>query len=267
MEAYRDNESYGRFADIYERLMADVPYDEWTGRIMELLAEGDIRGGLCADLACGTGSITRRLLAKGFDMIGIDISEEMLRIAREREMTLKGSDINKDTEEERQEILYLQQDIRSFELYGTVRAVICACDSINYILRPDEVEQVLSLVNNYLDPGGMLILDFHTPYYFSEVLGEETITEVDDDMALIWENEERGNGEHISWLTVFTKEKDESYSRFEEEHLQRGYTIDEMRKLAENAGLKEIHFYDGYSALDVREDSERIVMTARENGK
>ena len=252
MEESTGYESYGRFAGIYERLMADVPYDEWTERITELLAGADIDKGLCADLACGTGSITRRLADRGFDMIGIDLSDEMLQVARE-----KGPE----------EILYIRQDIREFELYGTVRAIVCACDSINYILEPEEVEQVFRLVNNYLDPGGMLVMDFHTPYYFSEVLAENTISDIDEDVALIWENEELDDGVHASCLTVFERQEKGLYSRFDEEHLQRGYSMEEMRMLAEKAGLRDVHFYDGYSAKAAGEKSERIVMTAREKGK
>jgi len=252
MEESTGYESYGRFAGIYERLMADVPYDEWAKRITELLGEAGIGKCLCADLACGTGSITRRLAAGGFDMIGIDLSDEMLQVARE-----KGPG----------EILYIRQDIREFELYGTVGAIVCACDSINYILDPSGVEQVFRLVNNYLDPGGMLVLDFHTPYYFSEVLSGDTISDVDDDVALIWENEELDDGVHASCLTVFERQENGSYSRFDEEHLQRGYSMEEMLRFAENAGLRDVHFYDGYSAGAAGADSERIVMTARENGK
>ena len=258
MEERKGYDSYGGFAALYDRLMSDVPYDEWTDRILELLAGAGISEGLCADLACGTGSITRRLADRGFDMIGIDLSGEMLQVAGEREEEQQAS---------RPPVLYLQQDIRSFELYGTVRAMVCACDSINYILETEEVEQVLRLVNNYLDPGGMLVMDFHTPYYFREVLGEETISDIDEDVALIWENEELEDGCHASSLTIFQQLEDGTYSRTDEEHIQRGYTMEEMRRLAENAGLKDVHFYDGYSREAAGPESERIVMTAVECGK
>ena len=252
--------SYEAFAEVYEALMDNVPYDMWCGRIRKLLTDAGIRDGIVAELGCGTGSMTRRLAEAGYDMIGIDLSPEMLDAAREAE--------NEETpSQSKKEILYLNQDMRSFELYGTVRAVICVCDSINYVTDPGEVQEVLRLVNNYLDPEGLLILDFHTPYYYREVLGDCSIAETREDLAMIWENEEGEDGIHRLFLTVFREEEDGRYTRFEELHEQRGYTQEEMRALAEAAGLTEVHFHDDYSDSPVNGQSERIVMTAREHGK
>ena len=136
-------EAYTGFAQVYDDFMDNVPYEEWCGYVCGILEEYGIRDGLVLDLGCGTGRMTRLLRRRGYDMIGVDLSGEMLEIAREAE----GEDTS---------ILYLQQDMREFELYGTVRAVVCLCDSLNYILDPDELRRVFALVNNYLDPGGIL---------------------------------------------------------------------------------------------------------------
>ena len=248
------SEAYGAFADVYETLMDNVPYDSWFERIHELLLEAGLPEGIVAELGCGTGSMTRRLAAAGYDMIGIDASPDMLDRAR-------------DYDSDRNEILYLLQDMRSFELYGTVRSVVCCCDSINYITEPDEVREVFRLVNNYLDPKGLLVIDFHTPYYYSEVLKEQTIAEVRDDVAMIWENEEAGEGIHRLYVTIFQETEDGTYERFEEDHEQRGYTPEDMKMLALEAGLTDVHFYDGYTKEPATDRSERIVMTARELGK
>ncbi len=248
-------EAYGEFAGVYEALMDNVPYDIWFDRIRELLDQDGIRDGIVAELGCGTGSMTRRLASAGYDMIGIDASPDMLEQAREY------------SGEDPEGILYLMQDMRSFELYGTVRSVVCCCDSINYITEPEEVGEVFRLVNNYLDPRGLLVMDFHTPYYYGTVLSERTITEVREDVAMIWENEEAEDGRHRIYLTVFEEQEDGSYERFEEVHEQRGYSMEMLRQLAESAGLVDIHFYDGYTEKPATEQSERIVMTAREHGK
>ena len=271
------SEAYGAFADVYEYLMDNVPYDEWFERIRELLTENGIRDGIIAELGCGTGAMTRRLSAAGYDMIGIDASPDMLEHAREytdagdeeadRNMGLEEGHNGKPEAGDGREILYLLQDMRSFELYGTVRAVVCCCDSINYITDPEEVGEVFRLVNNYLDPEGLLIMDFHTPYYYGSVLKERTIAEVREDVAMIWENEEAEDGLHRMYVTVFREEPDGSYRRFEEDHEQRGYTPEELRRLAETAGLVDITFYDGYTGKPASDSSERIVMTAREHGK
>ncbi len=246
--------AYEAFAEVYEELMDNVPYDEWCQRILDILRAEGIRDGLVAELGCGTGSMTRRLQDAGYDMIGIDSSPDMLEIARE-------------SEEEGSRILYLNQDMRSFELYGTVRAVTSVCDSINYVTDPEEVGEVLRLVNNYLDPEGILILDFHTPRYYSEVLGDASIAETREDMAMIWENEESEDGLHRLYLTIFREDADGRYERFEELHLQRGYTPEEMKALAKKAGLVDIRFYDGYTDRPAAAESDRIVMIAREHGK
>ena len=271
------SEAYGAFADVYEYLMDNVPYDEWFERIRELLTKNGIRDGIIAELGCGTGAMTRRLSAAGYDMIGIDASPDMLEHAREytdagdeeadRNMGLEEGHNGKPEAGDGREILYLLQDMRSFELYGTVRAVVCCCDSINYITDPEEVGEVFRLVNNYLDPEGLLIMDFHTPYYYGSVLEERTIAEVREDMAMIWENEEAEDGLHRMYVTVFREMQDGSYRRFEEDHEQRGYTPEELRRLAETAGLVDITFYDGYTGKPASASSERIVMTAREHGK
>ena len=271
------SEAYGAFADVYEYLMDNVPYDEWFERIRELLTENGIRDGIIAELGCGTGAMTRRLSAAGYDMIGIDASPDMLEHAREysdagdeeadRNMGLEEGHNGKPEAGDGREILYLLQDMRSFELYGTVRAVVCCCDSINYITDPEEVGEVFRLVNNYLDPEGLLIMDFHTPYYYGSVLKERTIAEVREDVAMIWENEEAEDGLHRMYVTVFREMQDGSYRRFEEDHEQRGYTPEELRRLAETAGLVDITFYDGYTGKPASDSSERIVMTAREHGK
>lgn len=115
-------EAYQSFAAVYDMFMDNVDYDGWSRRIISLLKKEGIAGGLVLDLGCGTGSMTMRLARAGYDMIGVDLSEEMLQIAQEKK---EGEDFD---------ILYLQQDMCEFELYGTVRAVICVCDSLNYLL-------------------------------------------------------------------------------------------------------------------------------------
>ena len=129
--------------------------------------------GLVLDMGCGTGAMTRYLDAHGYDMTGIDVSEEMLTIAKEKSS---------------QDILYLLQDMREFELYGTMRAAVSICDSMNYILEEDDLLQVFSLVNNYLDPGGIFIFDLNTVYKYQEILGEQTIAEDREECSFIWDN-------------------------------------------------------------------------------
>ena len=140
-------EAYTEFATVYDTFMDNVPYEAWEKYLVDILKAEGINDGLLLELGCGTGRMTRLLAAEGYDMIGVDNSEEMLSVAREYTM-------------ENTEILYLLQDMREFELYGTIRAVVSVCDSMNYIMSEEDLRQVFSLVNNYLDPGGIFTVSY-----------------------------------------------------------------------------------------------------------
>ena len=144
-------DAYTSFAQVYDELMDNIPYDEWISYITSLLHEYNITEGLVAELGCGTGTITEGLATAGYDMIGIDVSPDMLEIANEKKIANGFSSI-----------MYLQQDMCSFELFGTVNAIVCVCDSINYLSNTDQITTVFSLANNYLEAGGIFICDFKT---------------------------------------------------------------------------------------------------------
>ena len=250
-------EAYTSFAEVYDTFMDNVPYEEWAEYLAELLQEYDIEDGLVLDLGCGTGSLTEILATKGYDMIGADGSAEMLEIAMEKKAQ-SGHDI-----------LYLLQDMREFELYGTVRAVVSVCDCVNYITDEKELEQVFRLVNNYLDPEGIFIFDFNTEYKYKEILGEQTIVEDREDCSFIWDNyyyEDESMNEYE--LTLFIKEQDSNlYRKYQEMHYQKAYTLDAMRELIEWSGLEFVTAYDAYTRKAPTETSERICVVAREHGK
>ena len=246
-------ESYTGFARVYDLFMDNVPYEEWCEYLTALLIEYGIEDGLVLDLGCGTGKLTRLMEQKGYDMIGVDNSFEMLDIARE------SSDAS---------ILYLLQDMCEFELYGTVRAVYSACDSINYILEEEKLRKVFSLVNNYLDPGGIFIFDINSSYKYHELLAENTFAENREEGSFIWENyfdEEEGINEYD--LTLYKKEKEDYFTRFQEVHYQKCYELSVIRRLLEEAGLEFMAAYDAYTKNPVEEDSERITIIAREYKK
>lgn len=249
-------DAYSSFAEVYDTFMDNVPYEEWAEYLAAILREYGIEDGLVLDLGCGTGSMTEKMAAKGYDMIGVDNSGEMLEIAMEKK------------EKSGWDILYLMQDMREFELYGTVRGVISACDSVNYITDEKELEQVFRLVNNYLDPKGIFIFDFNTEYKYREVLGNQTIAEDRDYCSFIWENyyyEDQQMNEYE--LTLFIKEEKELYRKYQELHLQRAYTLDVMKELIAWAGLEYVTAYDAYTMDPPHEKSERICVVAREQGK
>lgn len=245
--------SYENFARVYDELMDNVPYEEWAQFILNLLQDRKITEGLVLELGCGTGKLMTLLGKAGFDMIGVDNSVEMLQIAREKTS---------------QDFLYLLQDMREFELYGTVKAVISVCDSVNYITKKEELRKVFQLVNNYLDPEGLFIFDFNTEYKYRELIGETVIAEDREDVSFIWFNEydEESHLNDID-LKVFVQEEGDIYRKFQEEHIQRGYTLDEIKQLLEESGLLFLEACEEYTTQTPQPDSGRIVVVAQEHGK
>ena len=251
-----ESEAYTSFAKVYDTFMDNIPYEEWGTYLTGLLEEYGVKEGLVLELGCGTGSMTEILAGKGYDMIGADNSEEMLEIAIEKR---EGSG---------HDILYLLQDMREFELYGTVRAVVSVCDSVNYVTEEEELIEVFRLVNNYLDPKGVFIFDFNTKYKYQNVLGDRTIAEKRDECSFIWDNyyyEEEEINEYE--LTLFIQEKENLYRKFEEVHYQRAYTLEQMLRLVKESGLEFVTAYDAFTRKQPTDTSERIYMIAREQGK
>lgn len=250
-------DAYTEFAKVYDLFMDNIPYEEWGAYLKGLLHENGVDDGLVLELGCGTGTMTEILAEAGYDMIGVDQSEEMLEeAARKRE-------------ESGHEILYLCQDMREFELYGTVRAIVCVCDSMNYILEEEEVLGILtSAARNYLDYGGLFIFDLNTEYKYKEILGEQTIAENREESSFIWENYfDEGEMVNEYDLTLFIRDEDGRYSKYEETHYQKAFEISEVLKAVKEAGMELVAVYDAFTREPVKENSDRVYFVVRECGK
>lgn len=279
-------ETYTDFAQVYDEFMDETPYEEWceflAGRVKKygigdvagcddeiktdkcVIKDNDVIKGqekqnlrqernTILDLGCGTGTLTELLARKGYDMIGVDNAQEMLQIAMDKR------------ERSGLDILYLLQDMREFELYGAVGAVISVCDSINYLLEEEEILQTFRLVHNYLYPGGVFIFDFNTVYKYASVIGDATIAENRENCSFIWENyyhEEEEINEYD--LTIFARNsKEERFLRFQETHYQRGYRLEQMCSLVKEAGLSVMETLDADTHDMVTPESERIYVVAK----
>ena len=249
-------EAYTGFAAVYDTFMDNIPYEEWCEYLTGLLKTYGVNDGLVLDLGCGTGSLTELLADRGYDMIGVDYSEEMLELAMEKKY------------ESGKDILYLCQDMREFELYGTVAAVVSICDCMNYITEPEDMVTVFELVNNYLDPGGVFIFDLNTEYKYREVMGDCTIAEDREDSSFIWENQyEPEEKINIYDLSIFVREEEDLYRKFHETHYQRAYSLEEVKDALKEAGMEFVAAYDAFTSEPPKADSERIYVVAREHGK
>lgn len=278
-------EAYTSFAEVYDLFMDNVPYEAWAGYLVSVLQEEGICDGIVMDLGCGTGKLTRLMAKAGYDMIGVDNSVDMLDIAREQELAdddckeLPGEEAadaeTADEETAGSSILYLLQDMREFELYGTVRAIYSACDCMNYLLEEEDLLAVMKLANNYLDPRGLFIFDMNTPYKYEKILAENTFAENREDGSFIWENyfdPQTGINEYD--LTLFIRaydgednDGDPVFLRYVEEHYQKCYSLDTVKALLEKSGMEFVAAYDAYTKDGLRADSERMTIIARESGK
>lgn len=246
-------DAYTGLAALYDIFMDNIPYYEWYDYLKSLLAEYNINKGIVLDLGCGTGNMTELLAADGYDMIGIDNSSEMLNIAMEKAYD---KELN---------ILYLLQDMREFELYGTVAAVVSLCDSLNYITEHNELVKVFSLVNNYLDPDGIFIFDMTTSKKYEDI-ADSVIAENREEGSFIWENT-YFEGEKINRydMTIFERLDNGLYKRHQETHIQRVYTLDEIKSALDLAGLKFEACYKAFTRQKPDNDCERIYVIARES--
>ena len=232
-------QAYGEFARVYDMFQDNVDYQTWGQWLKQQLEAQGITDGLVLDLGCGTGTMT-----------------EILAEAMEKRV------------ESGHDILYLLQDMQEFELYGTVRAVVSVCDSLNYITEEEELEHVFALVNNYLDPQGIFLFDMNTVYKYQTMIGNTTIAENRDEGSFIWENSyDEETGINTYELALFIPREDGLYEKDEEVHYQRAYSLEKIKELIGKVGMELLAVYDAYTLEPPKEDSGRLTFVVREHGK
>lgn len=248
--------SYKELAKVYDLFMQETPYSTWVEYIESIFKKYNLSPNLILELGCGTGNITSLMQDKGYDMIGVDISEDMLAEAKEK------------AQQKKQDILFLNQDMCEFELFGTVDSCICICDSLNYILEIEDILKTFKLVNNYLNPKGLFIFDLNTEYKFKNILSDNSFSATENNAAYIWENyyyEDEMINEY--YTNIFIKDNNGQYSRHEEYHYQKAYKKETIIELLKKAGLEILGIYDSFSFNKPKHDSERIIFIAQENSK
>lgn len=241
-----ETEIYGSFAAVYDQFMDNIPYEDWHRYLLHLLQEQGIKQGIVVDLACGTGTMTVRLSADGYDMIGVDASCEMLDIARRKCP---------------ENVLLLQQDMRELDLYGSATAFVCVCDGMNYILTEEDLQKVFHQVAMFLDEGGVFIFDMKTEYFYQEILGSDTIADHREDATLIWENEYHPDtklNEYLITIYQLADEERDLFCREEEYHVQRAYAQEQILPLAEAEGMQLQAVYEAMTMQPPTDHSERI---------
>ena len=241
---------YDKVAPFYAALNKDVPYEEMAAHIREILTKNGISSGeTLLDLGCGSGNLTLPLLHLGYDMIGVDSSEEMLAEARNQ----------KDAEK----ILWLCQDAVELDLYGTVKGVVSSLDTVNHIIEKEDVKTVFSLVHTFLEPDGLFIFDINSPYTFATVYGENAYILEDKKAFCAWQNRyDKKSGLCDFFVTLFEK-SGKQYTRYDTYAAERCYTVSEIEEMLRLAGFCLLSVTDGYTDKQATEESLRLTVTAR----
>ena len=248
-------EGYSAIAGVYDKLNRDIDYSAWADFIEKCFERySDKRPEIILDLACGTGRMTSELSRRGYDMIGVDGSVEMLSEAYSKQ---------------EESILYLCQDMRELELYGTVGATVCCLDSLNYLTENGDIERVVSLVHNYSDPDALFIFDINSEYKFENIYADNSYILEDegtDGKAIFcgWQNFYDRESKICSfYLSVFEEGENGEYLRSDEEQQERCYSISEIRNALEKSGFELLDVFSDIDFSEVSEKSERLYFVAR----
>ncbi|MBQ1967533.1 MAG: class I SAM-dependent methyltransferase [Clostridia bacterium] len=249
---------YGDFAYYYDLLTENVDYESRCEYICNLLAENGVSKGILLDLACGTGTMSMLLSDKGYDVIGVDASEDMLSVAQEKKM------------ESGKDIMFLCQRMEELDLFGTINAAVCTLDSINHITDEKTVQQVFSKVSLFMEDKGIFLFDVNTPYKHREVLGDNTFIYDMDDVYCVWQNstDKKTLLTEVS-LDIFekdTEEEEDVYYRYSEEFSEKGYELSQIEKWLTEYKFEVLGVYEELSKNKVGEKTQRAVFVARKHG-
>ena len=248
--------SYGDFAYYYDMLTENVDYDKRCEYICGLLAENHISEGILLDLACGTGTMSLMFADKGYDVVGVDGSEEMLTQAQEKKME-SGADV-----------IFLCQRMEELDLFGTINAAVSTLDSINHVTDEDTVKEIFRRVSLFMEDKGIFLFDVNTPYKHREILGDNTFIYDLDEVYCVWQNSTDENLVTTISLDLFEKdeEDEETYYRYSEEFSERAYDLDDIRKWLEDCKFEVVAVYEEMTKESVKADTQRAVFVARKIG-
>ena len=244
---------YGAFAEYYDSLTSNVSYEAAAEYVADILNENGIKEGILLDLACGTGTMSLKMAERGYDVIGIDNSPEMLSEAREKAY------------EAGEDILFLCQDMCSIDLYGTVECTLCLLDSLNHLESEEELLAAFKGVSLFTVPGGLFIFDVNTQYKHKYVLADNTFVYDNDDVYCVWQNEYDDESGRVEIFLDFFEEENGLYRKSSEYFTERAFSDETIRKLLKESGFSDIKTYGELSKDAPSEKEERVFYVARKD--
>lgn len=248
---------YGDFSFFYDALMKDVDYPSRFDYIRGLLADNSVSEGILLDMACGTGTLSALFSKSGFDVIGVDASEDMLSLAQEKRL------------EEGFDALFLCQKMEELDLFGTIDAAVCTLDSLNHVTEKEKLKEIFRRTALFMNDKGVFVFDVNTLFKHRNVLADNTFVFETENVFCVWQNTLLEDNETtLISLDLFEQSEDgeDSYTRYSEEFCERGYELDEIKKMLEGFRFEVVGIYDDMTKDPVREDSERAVFVCVKHG-
>lgn len=242
---------YAAFADFYDELMYDVDYKKRTDRLLKLFEKYGKRPELLLDLACGTGGFSNAFANKGIEVIGVDMSEEMLSAAREKSAIFGN------------EILFLRQKAENLDLYGTVDGAVCCLDSLNHITDYKKFCKALERVSLFLEKGCIFIFDLNTEYKHKNILSDNVFVIETKDIYCVWANNYKEKNNIVNINLDFFVNQNGMYKRYHEEFSERAYTFEEVKNALEKSGFEILEISDDMSGKTISDTTERAVFVVR----
>ncbi len=245
--------SYGIFSSVYDILTDNVEYEKIANKICSLLSQNGVNGGLLLDLGCGTGTLSFLLEEKGFEVIGVDPSEDMLAVANEKKYDLNSN------------AMFLCQSGEELDLYGTIDCAVCSLDTVNHIESIEIIEEAFKRISLFMNIGGVFVFDMNTPYKHEKILGDNTFVYDMDEVYCVWQNsfDKENNHTQID-LDFFIKNEDnEDFTRFSESFCEYSYRLADISKILESCGFEVLSICDDYGENPITEKTERVTITAK----
>ena len=247
--------SYEALAGCYDGLTYDVDYPAWADYIEKHFARRGLPGRTVLDLACGTGSLTWELARRGYEMIGVDRSPEMLAQAAEK------ADGAVPVPP-----LFLCQSMEKLDLYGNIDACVCCLDSVNYVTRPKQLQKAFERVHLFLMPGGLFLFDVNTPQKLQAMDGQVFLDETEDTYC-VWRGEfSRRSGICSYFMDIFRLDEETGlWERGEELHQERAYPLEELTAMLQKAGFRDIKTYGELKLRPPAQGEGRVFFAARKD--
>lgn len=249
-----EKHEYVELAGLYDLFMEDVDYEEWAKKMISLAAVSKKRGKIL-ELGCGTGNLTLEFLKSGFDVVALDLSQEMLTCAEEK------------LRKNRNRLKLIRQDMRSMEVGKGFQTIFCGCDGFNYILDEKDLLIVFKKCYEVLEPGGRFVFDISSLWKIENVLGNNCFREERGDCEIFWLNSYNPEKKEVELdLTFFVPDREDEagevlYKKFDEYHIQRAYREDEIVQMLGYAGFEDIMVFGSDGCTEVREKDERLFFS------